>query len=232
MFSRRLPLALAAVLVALSHAAAFAQGSDHKIDRGLRAALKTGAPTQRVIISVNAGCRDYVRGALQKHGDRIKSEHPIIDAIAVDLHSEDVQELAQNDCIKTLSYDAPVSAKAETSRRNTTLGVSTGSGRKTNARGSTPLNPLRETLGLPAIPANTTLTGFGVGVAIIDSGIAPNDDFDGRITGFYDFTRGGGPTTPYDDYGHGTHIAGLIASSGKLSNYQTLASRRRRTWSG
>ena len=30
----------------------------------------------------------------------------------------------------------------------------------------------------------------GIGVAIIDSGIAPSADFAGRITAFYDFTNG------------------------------------------
>jgi len=43
-------------------------------------------------------------------------------------------------------------------------------------------------------------------------------NFGGRITGFFDFTHGGIPTIAYDDYGHGTHIAGLIGSSGALSN--------------
>ena len=76
------------------------------------------------------------------------------------------------------------------------------------------ITTLRQTLGLPAV-ANTA--GFSsVGVAIIDSGITPNADFAGRITGFYDFTNGlnAVPVTPYDDYGHGTHVAGLIGSSG------------------
>src|SRR5207248_11270811 len=60
-------------------------------------------------------------------------------------------------------------------------------------------------------------TGAGVGVALIDSGIEPSADFSGRIAAFYDFTRGGIAATPYDDYGHGTHVAGLIGSSGTLS---------------
>ena len=81
---------------------------------------------------------------------------------------------------------------------------------------------VRQTLGLPAVADSTTLTGSGgIGVAIIDSGISPSADFAGRITGFFDFTNGlnGVAVAPYDDYGHGTHVAGLIGSSGILSNY-------------
>jgi subtilisin family serine protease len=50
-------------------------------------------------------------------------------------------------------------------------------------------------------------------VAVIDSGIEPGTDFDNRITAFYDFTGGDiRAVAPMDPYGHGTHVAGLIAS--------------------
>jgi serine protease AprX len=70
------------------------------------------------------------------------------------------------------------------------------------------------------------LSGRGIGVAVIDSGLEMSYEFEGRVTAFYDFTRGGIRTTPFDDYGHGTHIAGTIAGSGALSNdreYRGLA---------
>ena len=43
--------------------------------------------------------------------------------------------------------------------------------------------------------------------------------------GFYDFTQGGAAVAPYDDFGHGTHVAGLIGGSGDSSQdaYQGAA---------
>ena len=56
------------------------------------------------------------------------------------------------------------------------------------------------------------LTGTGIGVAVIDSGIAPLPEFRGRIVATRDFTddRGAG----VDLNGHGTHVAGIIAAAG------------------
>ena len=87
--------------------------------------------------------------------------------------------------------------------------------------------PLRAVMGLsPSKPA-----AAGIGIAIVDSGIAPSDDFLGRITAFYDFTQGGIATAPVDPYGHGTHIAGIIGSSGIIggSDGSASAADRRRT---
>ena len=57
----------------------------------------------------------------------------------------------------------------------------------------------------------------GMSVAIIDSGIAPHADLPlSRIRAYKDFVTGG--TTPVDNCGHGTHVAGIVAGSGAHSN--------------
>jgi len=58
-------------------------------------------------------------------------------------------------------------------------------------------------------------TGKGVGVAIVDTGIALHRDFiegGNRVIGFVDFVNH--KSEPYDDNGHGSHVAGIIGGNG------------------
>jgi subtilisin family serine protease len=81
------------------------------------------------------------------------------------------------------------------------------------------------TVGADVVQDYLGYTGSGIGVAIIDSGIASwHDDLtrggvtktfpygDQRVAKFVDFVAG--KTLPYDDNGHGTHVAGILGGNG------------------
>lgn len=68
------------------------------------------------------------------------------------------------------------------------------------------------------IPHQKGITGKSVTVAVLDTGVHPHPDLtqpSNRLVAFADFV--GNKRSPYDDNGHGTHIAGAIAGNGSSS---------------
>ncbi|CAD5244978.1 S8 family serine peptidase [Thermococcus camini] len=64
---------------------------------------------------------------------------------------------------------------------------------------------------------NLGYDGSGITIAIIDTGIdASHPDLQGKVIGWVDYVNG--KTTPYDDQGHGTHVASIAAGTGAASN--------------
>jgi subtilisin family serine protease len=171
-----------------------------------------GAGTHHVIITVTPGHENDVIDTLKKHGSAIKFQHPSINGLSADINGSDVADVVTHGAA-TVTNDWVLHSAASVKRNS---GASKAA--DADAQSNPPeVSTLRATLGLPAGSASNlssgVLNGSGVGIAIIDSGIdGANPDFDGRIIAWKDYVSG--KKAPYDDFGHGTHIAGLIASSG------------------
>jgi serine protease AprX len=164
-----------------------------KLDARLAASVRAGdSGTQRVIIRTTSHGIPGLTIALERAGHPVLLAHPIIDALTARVPVAALQGLSHLPFVASISSDAVV------------IGEQSSSGDST----------LRGTLALPV----QSPTGNRVGVAVIDSGLEAGPEFGDRIAGFYDFTQAGRAAPPSDNYGHGTHVAGLIAGSGDLSS--------------
>ncbi|HEX3541482.1 MAG TPA: S8 family serine peptidase [Acidimicrobiales bacterium] len=90
----------------------------------------------------------------------------------------------------------------------------TGMGSLGTSTGRTPAAVFPDTTGASQLGADG-VTGRGVNVAVLDTGIDRLPDFAGRLVAGIDLSGGGDPFQ--DLYGHGTFVAGIVAGDGTSS---------------
>ncbi|MEO6212771.1 MAG: S8 family peptidase [Vicinamibacterales bacterium] len=159
--------------------------AEEKLDSTLRARAATAAGVSRVIIRTRPGAS--AAAAIKAAGGTAGRYLPLLDGQVALVRDSTLVQLASTAGIVSILLDRRVHGAIE--RTSAAVGASW----------------VREELGLD---------GSGVGVAIVDSGVASwHDDLGSdRVTHFADFVTY--LPTPHDDYGHGTHVAGIIAGSG------------------
>ena len=173
-----------------------------RLDSVLRTRARELTGSSRVIVEFR-GTPD-VR-AITARGGVAGKKLSLLHAHVAEIENTRLASLAADPRVARISIDRPAFATLE--RTGATIGAAM----------------TRDDLGL---------TGAGVGVALIDSGIsgwhddltrAGDGSYSPRVVHFKDFVNPY-PTDayytefPYDDYGHGTHVAGVIAGSGFDSN--------------
>ncbi len=184
-----------------------------RIDRMIEQALQDGRDIPVIVRYKDAAAGERVKQ--QKSGKRqIRRQHKSLGAVSLKVNHRALRELLEDesDDVLSVSYDAPVQGQLLGSLLNTVGNLLSG-----------PPHTTVDSSGAAAARARYGVTGAGVTVAVIDSGVKPHADLPAtRIKAFVDFVRG--QTTPYDDYGHGTHVAGIVAGSGAThSSYKGVA---------
>ena len=183
----RLFIALGVVVACAAPAAA-----QSKLGPLAQNAAGRGVGSSPVIVrAVDAASLPQMAALMKQFGGGAGRALPIIDGQAGWLPNAAITALANNPAVRDISIDRVVTGTME--RTGATIGAT----------------DVRQKLGLD---------GTGVGVAVIDSGVtAWHDDLTGasggqRVAAFVDFVNG--RTSPYDDSGHGTHVAGIVAGNG------------------
>lgn len=81
----------------------------------------------------------------------------------------------------------------------------------TNTAGDLYISPGKVDADVDAVEAWNVTKGAGIKVAILDSGVASdNSDISSKVVGRANFSSA---ATGEDNYGHGTHVAGIVAST-------------------
>jgi serine protease AprX len=180
-----LVLAVLAAGLAPATAEPAPQASLDKLDSALRARVEAPAGHSRVIIRYDAA--QDLAPLLGELGATPGARLPLLDAQVAHVPDTSLAALAAAPSVHRVSLDRAVHGTLE-----------------------------RTAIAVGAVWARQrfAVNGTGVGIAIIDSGVTAwhNDLGADRVVHFADFVSG--RITPYDDYGHGTHVAGIIAGSG------------------
>jgi serine protease AprX len=193
-------LALAAPVAAESGRNHGRGNQEHeKLDRELKLRSTRLVGTSRVIMTIKPGSDANAVQEVRKLGGRVNRKLRVIDGMAIELPNRKIKALAERSEVLSLHYDRRVAMH---------------------------LNRAAVTVGARYATAFWGYDGAGVGVAVIDSGIAGfHDDltYQGwsskvrvvagqRMTAFVDFVNNN--PVAYDDNGHGTHVAGIVAGNG------------------
>jgi serine protease AprX len=177
-------LSLVIVCLAATAAASASDNASEKLDAALRARAAAPRGMSRVIVRTTDGTP--IVSIVNDVRGRAGIRLPVLGGQVAEVPDTSLLSLAGDPRVRALSLDRRVRSTME----------------RTAA-----------TVGAPFVWERLGFDGTGVGVATIDSGVtAWHDDLSQRVVHFADFVNH--HATPYDDYGHGTHVAGIIAGSG------------------
>jgi subtilisin len=164
----------------------------------------------KVIVTFDGKLDRASEKAIEKRGGKVRARLSLINGISAVLSRGQMKQLAADPGVRRVELDPTVTA-IDPTPQSTTL---TGDLEYDNAWGVS-------RIGTPAVHA-AGIRGAGVRVAIIDTGIDyihddPLDtpyqvdpEFNSNYSGGYDFFNN--DADPYDDNGHGTHVAGILAA--------------------
>src|SRR5688500_1733586 len=160
------------------------------VDPGIIALASPGPAT--VVVQARPGRNADAIAAVEAAGGRVGKTLPLVDGFSAELKLPLDTALTSSPAVRAITLDRSIQFE-EFSYDDTT--TASNFARSTGATASWAAGSL----------------GAGVGVAVIDTGVAGMNDFAGRVVHGPDLS---GEGTTIDSYGHGTVMAGLVGGSG------------------
>ncbi|QZY55144.1 S8 family peptidase [Crassaminicella profunda] len=151
------------------------------------ARMSAGTKEKIQTIVYSQGNCDHIRDLILDAGGKIKYDIPLINAVVAEIPAKEIDHVAAHHMIQFINHDA----KVFKCMNNASVAVA------------------------GHLVHDVGYTGKGVGIAVLDTGVYPHDDLvkpTNRIIAFKDIVNN--KSYPYDDDGHGTHVAGIAAGSG------------------
>ncbi|PTM58824.1 S8 family peptidase [Desmospora activa] len=173
---------------------------------------------KRLIVKYKTKTSENVRQSLvRKRGDQIILESHQLDFLVVEIPEGESSSLAveqyrKHPDVEYVELDRPGNVDIVTND------LSTPQWNRQKVKAFLPNDPLFSTYqwGLQKIKApeawDLTMGSSDVTIAVVDSGVQDDHpDLEGRVIKGYDFVEN--DWDPQDEYGHGTHIAGIAAAT-------------------
>jgi serine protease AprX len=166
------------------------------------------AAATTVVVMKDAAATQLPEQAVHRLGGHVERRLPLIRGFAARVPASAVAALARVDGVRSVTEDRRLDA-----RQDAAAPVQPGAS----------LDGVRRATGADTLDA----TGRGVDIALVDTGVAPVAGLDapGKVVDGADFSAQSGDRDlrHLDAFGHGTHLAGIVAGEDREAGFEGIA---------
>jgi serine protease AprX len=183
----------------------------------IRPVVRADSQLVHVVVGSRAGATSSVERFIERQGGRVDRRLTALDMTIADVPRDSLSIIGADPAVISMAVDSSMRVNGNGNGN----GTGTGNGKAQAAANTSAISV--------DVPRSQGYTGAGIDVAVIDSGVSPVPGLAGRIVNAPDFSADASVPgmTSLDSYGHGTHLAGLIAGTDPTTGFTGIAPQSR-----